>query len=453
MTMHDKRKNRLVDLGADALADALLELAGRDEAADDLVDRMIVTPEDNIQRFKAKLASLKRSRRFVRWGESSGFARELQALLQDLQAGVDTPESGCELVAAFYEADKGTLGNCDDSSGYVGDVYRFDAKELFVDFARRCVDKERLAKLVFKLSRKDNYGVRDVLIGCAAEYLPEPNIRTLIANFQKEAGKADDEFEKRHWYYLVESLARQIKDAQLFEKTRIASWGEPPTAACVDIARVYLESGDPPTALTWLERIPVEETFQAGERDHLLLEVLGQLGETQKQAEVAWRIFRRSRSTKSLQDLLSVIGEQQREAVISGEVQAILGAEKLVLSDAAFLMEFDRMDEGEKYLIERAEQLNGDFYGSLLPLAETMETVQRPLAASVVYRALLDSILRRAQTKTYPHGVRYLKKLDRLAGSVTDWGGQGSHDTYLQHLRQTHGRKYSFWSKYEGKKR
>jgi hypothetical protein len=35
-------------------------------------------------------------------------------------------------VAAFYETDKGTLGNCDDSSGHVGDVYRFEAKELFI---------------------------------------------------------------------------------------------------------------------------------------------------------------------------------------------------------------------------------------------------------------------------------------------------------------------------------
>lgn len=70
---------------------------------------------ENIQRFKTKLAALKRSRRFIRWDESAGFARELQDLLQDLKIGVSDPKQGAELVAAFYEADKGTLGNRDDS--------------------------------------------------------------------------------------------------------------------------------------------------------------------------------------------------------------------------------------------------------------------------------------------------------------------------------------------------
>jgi hypothetical protein len=106
------------------------------------------------------------------------------------------------------------------------------------------------------------------------------------------------------------------------------------------------------------------------------------------------------------------------------------------------------IEEVERYLLERAEQLNGDLYTSLPPLAEAMETDARNLAATVIYRALLDSILRRGQTKSYPHGVRYLKKLDRLAKSVTDWRGQVNHDSYLQQVRQSHGRKYSFWSRY-----
>ncbi|MEA5115189.1 MAG: hypothetical protein VB050_14305 [Geobacteraceae bacterium] len=101
--MGENRKRRLIDLGAQALADALLELAARNDMADDLVERMIASPEENIKRFKAKLTTIKRSRRFIRWGESSGFARELETLLQDLKAGVDDPRTGAELVLAFYE--------------------------------------------------------------------------------------------------------------------------------------------------------------------------------------------------------------------------------------------------------------------------------------------------------------------------------------------------------------
>jgi hypothetical protein len=42
------RRQKLLNLGADRLADALLELAGSIDAADDLVERMTQTPQGNI---------------------------------------------------------------------------------------------------------------------------------------------------------------------------------------------------------------------------------------------------------------------------------------------------------------------------------------------------------------------------------------------------------------------
>ena len=206
--MGPERKERLVELGVDRLADALLELASRDDAADDLVERMIATPPENVGRFKAKLAGLKGRRHFIGWGESAGFARELGALLEDLRAGVTDPRAGAELVAAFYECDTAALGNCDDSTGVVGDVFRYEARELFVGYASRCADKEWLGNLVFRVIQSDDYGVRDVLIDCALDYLSEPVMRDLVARFQEPAGREPDEFRKRHWLRLVEALAR-----------------------------------------------------------------------------------------------------------------------------------------------------------------------------------------------------------------------------------------------------
>jgi hypothetical protein len=49
----------------------------RVEAADDLVERLIATPKENIHRYQAKLACLKRRQRFISWNESDAFAHEL----------------------------------------------------------------------------------------------------------------------------------------------------------------------------------------------------------------------------------------------------------------------------------------------------------------------------------------------------------------------------------------
>ena len=402
------------------------------------------------KKLKSRLSALKRSRRFVRWGESAALARELRELLQQIEAAVGDAQAGCTLVADFYSSDRSVFGRCDDSSGHVGDVYRYDACEQFVSYAKLCADKSWLAKLILKTSLKDDYGVRDALVKSAADFLPEAQLRWLIDQYQQLAAEETEEFQRRHWFYQIESLARQLKDAPLFEQTRRATWGDDPgTAGCVDIARVYLECGEGQTALDWLERIPAGDSFQQQERDELLLAIYGRQGDKQQQADVARRSFRRQRSRSGFERWISIVGDDQRTDLLDQEVRNILDSPLLSLTDAAFLTAMEQWDAAESYLQARAEQLNGDHYDALLPLAETFESLARPLTASLLYRALLDSILRRARTTTYGHGVRYLCKLDLLAQTINDWRDIEPHTVYVEQLRRQHGRKTSFWSRYE----
>ncbi len=447
--MEDKQKKKLIDLGAEKLADALLELAVWSDAADDLVERMIAVPKENIQRFKKKLSSIKRSQRFIGWRESSGFAAELQALLEDLRAGVSDPSVGIKLISFFYEADGIILNKCDDSNGNIGDVYRINAKDLFVEYAALCEDKEKVASTIFELSQNDDYGVRDTLIDCAVECLPEAIIRSMIVKIQELIKCEEDGYRKRHNLILIESLARQIKDAELFKKTRIASWGKLSTGAFNDIARVYFESGDMQTALSWLKKIAKNETFQKHETEQLLIDIYVELGDEKKLAELLYKKFSSYHSIETLQELLNIIGADKKDEVVSKEVAAIIANDQLSLVDTEFLISIWKIDEAEKYLLKRSDQLNGDYYTGLLPLANAMELEGRNLAASIIYRSLLSSILERGYIKAYPHGIRYLKKLDKLAVFIPDWNNFGDHKEFKDHIYKTHSRKRSFWSKYK----
>jgi len=441
----------LTELGAESLADALLELAIQSDAADDMVDRLIATPQENTIRFREKLSSLKHSQYFVDWRESLSFSRELEALLQDLKAGVSDPLTGVELVSAFYKTDRSVFDNCNDSSGHVSGVYDFDAKELFVEYASQCKDKEKVADIILALQQDDDYGVRGILIDCVVDCLPETTIRSMITQLQQLVDNEEDEYRKRHDFRLIESLARQIKDAALFAKTRIASWGKLTPAAHIDIASVYLESGDVHAAHSWLKKIPNDDTSQEYEREKLLLQIYKQLGDDQELAALLYKQLKTYRSTEKLQELLDVIGEDKRDDVIISETADILAGRGFKSSNAEFLTSIGKIDEAETYLLDRADQINGDLYSSLLPLAQAMETEERSIAASVIYRSLLTSILDRGYTKAYSYGAQYLKKLDTMAASITDWGNFEMHDVYKGRIYEAHKRKRSFWPKYEGK--
>jgi hypothetical protein len=115
-------------------------------------------------------------------------------------------------------------------------------------------------------------------------------------------------------------------------------------------------------------------------------------------------------------------------------------------------LQYGKIDEAEAYLLGRADHLNGNHYGSLLSLAEAMEAENRHLVTSLMYRSLLVSILERGYTKAYPHGIRYLRKLDKLSAFVTDWKNFNHHEAFKEQIIQAHGRKRSFWSKYNVKK-
>jgi hypothetical protein len=280
-------------------------------------------------------------------------------------------------------------------------------------------------------------------------YLPGAVIRKTAEGLWSPAENETDEYLKRHWLLLIQSMARQLKDPKMFEKARLACWPTLSVASCVDIAGAYLESGDAQTALNWLQKIPSSEQFQADQRDVLLFEAYEKLGDRKNQEQTGWRIFRRYRSENTLAVLLSVIGVGQKEGVIKDEAKIIIQSEKLSYSDAGFLIQAGCLDEAEAYLMERRDQVDGDFYQLLLSLADSLEKCGRLLAASLLYRKLLESILKRAVSKYYTHGVRYLKKLDALADKISDWRDVKPHPDYFQELKTNHGRKPSFWAKYQ----
>lgn len=447
--MTDDKRCKLVELGAEVLADALLELSEHNDAVSAKLERMTTSPKDNIRRFKSKLSGLKRGKNFVQWRYSKSFAEDLSSMLEDIKAGIDDPVEGIKLVVKFYEADEGTIGRCDDSSGVVGDVFRFNARDLFVHYASRCEDKQWLASSVLELNRKDPYGLRDSLIKSAEKYLPEEQMRSLIGHFRVLADAETNNYEKRHWLYLMECLAKQLKDARLFEMISIELSGKGGTAAIIQIAQAYLESGDPETALNRLEKLPLSEQFMDYDRDSLLLELYRRLGKKDKETETAWRIFKRYHSVKTLETLLESIGRDKRDDVIDAETERILGEKSFSENSATFLVSSGRFAASETYLLKMADMIDGEFYTSLKPLAKTLEMEEYFLASSIIYRALLNSIMAKAKSKYYVYGVSYLRKIEKLAEKISEWKGILSHPEYMKWFAEKHAKKSSFWEQYE----
>lgn len=331
----------------------------------------------------------------------------------------------------------------------IGDVFRYDALNLFVSYGSRCTDKSFVCDLLLRLYEHDGYGVRTELVAKASECLPTEEMRGLIAQFWERAkGEPPDSYHASKWWIGVKLLARGLGDPGLFEKAMLTANPKLSTSACMQIAEVYLENNDPEMALFWMERIPPTEQFRVDAQDQLLYSIHERLGGREKMRETAWRLFRNSRSSGTLDMLLRALGESERERVLEEQVEEIMESATLAYDDASFLVKMERLDDASEYLFRYRDQLDGNRYHLLLPLAKALEEGGLFLGAALVYRSLLESNLGRALSRHYHHGVRYLKKLNALAPAIDDWRGLLCHEDYKEELLEAHGRKRSFWSKY-----
>jgi len=68
--------------------------------------------------------------------------------------------------------------------------------------------------------------------------------------------------------------------------------------------------------------------------------------------------------------------------------------------------------------------------------------------ARMVRLPLLDSILARAKSKYYHHGIKYVKKLDKLSEKIDNWFQFSQHSKYFDEIKVAHSRKSAFWSRY-----
>lgn len=115
MREEDKKK-RLVELGPEALADALLELSERSDLADTVIERLSSTPDESLKRVKSRITGQMRATKFVDWRGVPGLVDKLREILSDIEAAGPDSMTGVELVGMFYRCDDPVFSRCDDSS-------------------------------------------------------------------------------------------------------------------------------------------------------------------------------------------------------------------------------------------------------------------------------------------------------------------------------------------------
>ncbi len=441
----------LAGLGAEHLAALLIEVS---TGSADIKRRLrlelshAIGPEELGRDVRKRLVALRKARTRVTW-------RRRRALTADLQTQADmitnriAPDDGAlafDLLWEFMALAPAIFARVDDSRGEVAAV--FDAaRARFADIAPLAdLSPEPLAQRVWDALHHDTNGALEGITGLLAAQLGAPGLARLRALVQDEIEDLSAR-QARRMRGILQDIAEAEGDTDAFI-AQIPPVDRSRPSVAADIAARLTSVGRADEALSALRNArPGPTTMTPGRAawDDALIGALIALGRQDEAQQHRWERFTATLDIAHLRAHLSALPDFDDIEAEDRARDHVLGFRDLTAAIEFFTGWPDAA--GLARLVQsRADELNGDRYELLVPAAELLRD-RHPLAATILWRAMIGFALTKARAGRYGHAADHLADCAAVDADISDYGALPSHEDYVAQLRQDFSRRRAFWDK------
>lgn len=467
----------LAALGPDKLARLVFDEAERNAAFRKQVMAALAAtkgPDAVAKLMDRRLSVLERARGFIDWDKAKVFQLDLLATVRTIadELGDVDPASAVERMLRFIATHGSVFERVDDSQGRIQGVYETAIAGLSKLAPRMAEDRRRLLPEIVMGSLGD--GRHGYLVDVAeviAKHVPHDALQAwdhrlaeMTAKRSHATAGGTDPAQQASIEQL-RSLRQVVAEARgdLDGMIAIEAAKHPNIQDVLGIARRLLAVDRAREALIWVrkEQRPAIRYASASDlangtppreplsltRASLEAEILDALGDQTAAQALRWSAFAATLDAGMLRQHIGKLADFEEFEVIDRAFIHVFAAKQNYLA-LEFFLQWPHLDKAAKLVVERRAVWSGNAHYVLAPAADILEH-DHPLAATILYRLLLDDILGRAKSAAYGHGTRYLAKLDALAPMIEAElaeTGLGSHAAYREDLRKNHGRKFAFWS-------
>jgi len=439
------------------LVAVLLELAEQHKAVSDRLARLQLAdrPDKLAAGFRKTLTAWRRSKTFYAYRESRAFGQALENFLTQIEKELlpKDPAAALALFESFIESDASLFERADDSDGCIGDAVR-SACVHWLQAARRCESpSDEWPQRLVALYRGDDYGARETLLQRADLLLDVAGLRHLVAQFEKQmadllasaAGVQSYAALPGGVFKLSGALAllsEALNDPDVRVRSVCSYSPQPNGMQKESFVEAFLKADRPTDALPWLQ--DSWGTFDS-RRQHLLSDTLARLGRGQESAALRQQLFEKSLAVHDYQRWIQLLPPASHsEAHEQARQLALAHVDPCVA--AQLLLALDEAQDAQAKLMTSAALVDGRQYGALPEMAQALLAQGCVRGASVLYRALLNSILERANSPAYGHAARYWWTLKELDAGCETLAPLVAHAEYEAAVRAKNSRKVSFWA-------
>ena len=463
----------LAGLGADRLAELLLELAEGDAAAKRGLRMELASRNggDVGAEIRKRFTSLAKSRSFIDWRKIRDLAYDLDMQRTAIMTYVapTKPADAFDLLWRMLEMAPKIYERCDDSNGTISNVMSSALEDLGAVAGQAKLQPGKLTERVFEGVCANNYGQFDGLIALMAEALGQQGLGLLKAKFEElEANPPakpskderriigygsggpmyEDDFEARHHARTVKSALTDIADALGDVDGYIARFSDedctnPAIAAGIAERLLGIQRAEEAMAVLAGAEAKSQNGGHWPDWLRVKIDALDAMGRTDEAQAERWATFERTLSSAYLRAYLKRLPDFDDEEM---ESKALADASRYPSFHNAlwFMIDWPAHAVAGELVLARHGEIDGNNYGLLTPAADALEQ-NYPLAATLLLRAMIDYTLDKAKSTRYGHAVRHMQTCEHLAKRVESFGDHAGHDAFVAGLRLRHGRKSGFW--------
>jgi tetratricopeptide (TPR) repeat protein len=458
--------DKLEALGARRLAELLAELSAADPVVRKAVKLALAagqSPAKLLAEIDKRIRTIARSKTFIDWDKRKPLVQELENLRTTITGSLAPLDvrAAAERMVNFLNLSDTLYERVDDSSGTVATVFGravADVGHLWAQVPG--ADAEALAHLALSLLRSNAYGVKDGIVSSLATAMGAEGRARLKAMLQKALAAAPKP-RSREWSFdgrrhaLAQALA-ELADVEENVDAYIDAVRSTGSEAgyAVEIAKRLLKAGRAQEALDWLDKARVRHNrdlddvlYHGGwikdEVTDLRIAALDASGRKDEAQQVRWTSFTETLDAGHLRDHLKRLPDFED---FEAEERAKELARRFADPHRAlvFFVAWRDLHAAAQLVRERLEEFDGRDYVTLGAAAEALAG-KHPVAATLLYRRMIESILGRASANQYGYAVRDVRNCESLAGQISEDSGIEGHDAFMARLRKEHGRKSKFW--------
>ncbi|MBN9542554.1 MAG: hypothetical protein J0G32_01995 [Alphaproteobacteria bacterium] len=446
-----RMKKNLEKLENENLIDIILELLDSHKTIKKDIDIKLASYEDDPKKLiaciKREISGLKRSYKYIRYYEARQLSKRLYKLALYISKELikKSPEKSVELMLEFLDLHEKTIKRVDNRDDTVAVVFKNSVEmlsEIFYEYNPPVVE---VVETIYSKIIAEHQIIYVSLIVPLKNLLKEEGINILQQKLESSVKSAN----KALIQLSLEAIANAKKDIDLYIKALKLS-GNLIDNDYLKIAGQLIEYWRTQEALEWIDKIKFpNNNIDHNEYYRIKVKALEEEGEYEQAQEILLTWFNEKFSAEIYIQILKNADQEFKEEFKNGTIEkafAYYDTHKAL----RFLMEIKEFEHMAEFIKTNYKKLSGKEYEVLRPAADIIQNLD-PLAATILYRKMIDSVLHASDYKYYSYTAKDLLSCKILSNEIDNWQFLEAHEDYFNRIYNNHKRKYSLWEQYNKK--